>query len=223
MGAVQTSLLHWYDRRYASPAAAIASWVRRFSIEGEDTKSVCSTSELDEVRLSRKGDGDAYRRLIERHQRAVAKLLWRFTRDRTEHEELTQQVFIEAYMSLAGYRAEAPFAHWLSRIATRVGYRYWKNSRRARPISLQDEALSQMPQPEENPARGEDAALLLHSLLARLPARDRLVLTLRYLDECDVRETAYRTGWTKTLVRVQTHRALKKLKKLAFEADIELE
>jgi RNA polymerase sigma-70 factor (ECF subfamily) len=55
---------------------------------------------------------------------------------------------------------------------------------------------------------------LLHDLLAQLPPRDRLVLTLRYLDQCDVEQTARRIGWTKTMVKVQTMRARKRLQKL---------
>ncbi|MHC4546704.1 MAG: RNA polymerase sigma factor [Planctomycetota bacterium] len=65
------------------------------------------------------------------------------------------------------------------------------------------------------------AAALVHRLLGQLPPRDRLVLTLRYLEECDVAETAQRTGWTKSMVKVQTWRARKKLEKLFTEAEKE--
>jgi DNA-directed RNA polymerase specialized sigma24 family protein len=52
--------------------------------------------------------------------------------------------------------------------------------------------------------------------------RDRLVLTLRYLEECDVVETARRTGWTKTMVKVQTLRARNRLRKLIERSGTEL-
>jgi len=126
-----------------------------------------------------------------------------------------QDVFVEAYMSLRSYRQKAPFSHWLSRIATRVGYRYWKQMARRRETGsftltewdrIPDESAEQM-DPSE-------AGSLVHRLLAQLRPRDRLVLTLRYLDGCDVAETARRTGWTKTMVKVQTSRAKKKLEKL---------
>ena len=54
----------------------------------------------------------------------------------------------------------------------------------------------------------------MHALLARLPPRDRLVLTLIYLDGCSVAEAAELTGWSQTMTKVQAHRARKKLKKL---------
>src|SRR5512146_2070442 len=85
--------------------------------------SEAAASDVDDIRLARQGDSDAYRRLVERHQNQVARILWRFSRDRLVHEELVQDVFVEAYMSLGGYNGKAPFDHWLACIATRVGYR----------------------------------------------------------------------------------------------------
>jgi RNA polymerase sigma-70 factor (ECF subfamily) len=183
------------------------------------------SNEADDIRQSGEGDSEAYRRLIERHQEHVGRILWRFTRDRRAHEELVQDVFVEAYLSLATYRAKAPFEHWLARIATRVGYRYWKERDRlkqAEPFSVEE--WDQVTSDEDVLDRLEptEAANLLHRLLGQLPPRDRLVLTLRYLEECDVAETARRTGWSKTMVKVQTLRARNKLQKLIEQSGTEL-
>jgi RNA polymerase sigma-70 factor (ECF subfamily) len=184
-------------------------------------KTTSITAEFEDVRQSRQGDSDAYRRLIERNQEHVSRMLWRFSRDRLVHEELVQDVFVEAYLSLGSYRGKAPFAHWLSRIATRVGYHYWK-SRRAgtRQHETQSFTLEEWDQVPDRGAAGPEeldpsrAASLVHRLLAQLRPRDRLVLTLRYLEGCDVAETARRTGWTRTMVKVQSRRARKRLEKL---------
>ncbi len=178
------------------------------------------TAEVEDVRQSRQGDSDAYRRLIERHQERVSGILWRFSRDRMVHEELVQDVFVEAYMSLRSYRGKAPFEHWLSRIATRVGYRYWKQMARRR--GTENFAVGEWDQVADGSQEQMDpseAASLVHRLLAQLPPRDRLVLTLRYLEECDVAETARRMGWTRGMVKVQALRAKKKLEKLIAKAE----
>jgi len=181
-------------------------------------------ADLEDVRLTGQGDADAYRRLVERHQDHVARILWRFDRDRGVHEELVQDVFVEAYLSLSQYRGKAPFEHWLTRITTRVGYRYWKQKarqRRAQPFDLQkwEEATG-----SDGAAQGlesDEAAELLHRVFEQLAPRDRLVLTLRYLEQCDVLETARRTGWTKTMVKVQTMRARNRLRKLLEQSGTE--
>jgi len=173
-------------------------------------------SDADDIEQTRHGDPDAYQRLVERHQEHVGRILWRFSRDRGVHEELVQDVFVEVYLSLGTYSGKAPFEHWLARIATRVGYRYWKEKARQRQSEpFRVEEWDQVSGDEDvlETLESDQAAALLHRLLEQLPPRDRLVLTLRYLEECDVAETARRTGWSKAMVKVQTLRARNKLRK----------
>lgn len=203
------------DRVFARIVRAAAQAVRIPAQQTTTQDFESAQIEFEDIRQSRNGDSDAYRRLIERHQEHVSHIMWRFSRDRGVHEELVQDVFVEAYLSLRTYRAMAPFANWLARIATRVGYRYWKQ--RERLHETETFSLEQWDRPTASEDESLDAAgagELLHKLLAQLPPRDRLVLTLRFLDECSVEDTAERTGWTKTMVKVQTLRARKKLKRL---------
>ena len=191
-----------------------AEWCRQDSTAGE----------LADIEETRQGDSDAYQRLVERHQDHVARILWRFSRDRMVHEELVQDVFVEAYLSLNTYRGRAPFSHWLARIATRVGYRFWKE--KARQKETESFRLAEWDDVAEDgdaiqSIEADQAADLLHRLLEQLPPRDRLVLMLRYLEGCDVAETARRTGWTKTMVKVQALRARDKLKKLLERSGME--
>ena len=167
-----------------------------------------------DIQAALAGDQAAYARLVGRHQDAVAKRMWRFTRDRQELEELVQDVFVQAWMSLKGFRGDAPLAHWLSRIATRVGYRFWKKRQQhSRTLPLEDwDAVEAAATGNELEAR--EAAEKLHELLAQLPPRDRLVLTLLYIEELSVAEAAAQAGWSKTMVKVQAFRARKKLRTL---------
>lgn len=180
--------------------------------------------DLTDVQRSLQGDGDAYAALVERHQTNVAGRMWRFTRDRTLHKELVQEVFVQAYLSLGTYKGKAPFEHWLSRIATRVGYRFWK--RQAAEVAVQPlpveeiDKLAVLPAHEMSPTQ---AAEMLHKLLDSLPPRDRLVLVLRYIEDRSVQEVADLTGWSQTMVKVQTWRARKKLKKLLEAAGVEVD
>lgn len=188
---------------------------------GEQSPDIEQSLDIGDVRLSRQGDPDAYKRLIERHQQEIGKIMWRFSRNRTVHEELVQDVFVEAYISLETYKQRAPFTHWLTRIATRVGYRYWKQKAREKKFERfsfeeWDRLTIEAPEEIDSSRAGE----LLHNLLGQLPPRDRLILTLRYLEGCDVVETAHRTGWTKSMVKVQTFRAKRKLQKLLPKQEV---
>ena len=205
--------------------AELVRWLANSALvpKNRDEVIVPIAAELEDVRQSRQGDSDAYSRLIEQHQKHVSRILWRFSRDRLVHEELVQDVFVEAYLSLGSYRGKAPFGHWLSRIATRVGYRYWKQTaRRYKTESFTLEEWDQVPDKSPDKMDPSRAASLVHGLLAQLRPRDRLVLTLRYLEGCDVAETARRTGWSKSMVKVQSRRARKRLEKLFAQAGKEI-
>ena len=192
-------------------------------IENKNSLPLSLEAEADDVRQSKNGDGQAYRRLVESHQKYVGQLMWRFSRDSQVHEELVQDVFVEAFLSLAGFSEKAPFGHWLSKIATRVGYRYWKQT--ARRHSIETFSVQEWDEIVDEKVERMDAskaASLIYKLLAQLPPRDRLVLTLRYLEQCSVAETVRRTSWSKIMVKVQTWRALRKLEKLLSQAEQEM-
>lgn len=164
------------------------------------------------------GDEVAYARIIDRYQGKVAAQMWRFSRDPLVVEELVQEAFVEAYLSLPKFRGTAPFLHWLRRIATRVGYRHWKQKQRDR---RRRDAVEQAGLPDAVPPADlapSEAGEYLHALLEQLPPEDRLVLTLHYFDQLDMNEIAEHMGWTRTLAKVRAHRARKKLRAMLEEA-----
>ena len=168
-----------------------------------------------DIAASLGGDGAAYARIVERYQGAIARRMTRFTRDPNAVEQLTHDVFVEAYFSLRSYRAAAPLEHWLQRIATRVGYRHWKRMSQNLTISFQEQAHDR---PTDDGSLAEnDACDEVAAVLARLPPRDRLVLTLLYLESRSVAEAAEMAGWSQSMVKVQAYRARKKFHKLFLE------
>ncbi len=183
----------------------------------DPAETVCEEDRKD-IAESLAGNGEGYARLVRRYQDRVAAQMWRFTRDAVVLDQLVQDVFVEAYLSLKGFRGRAPFLHWLRRIATRVGFHYWKSQARIeeREEALKETNLNLTAAPKT--LTPSEAADKLHQLLGKLPPADRLVLTLFYFEDCDVKEIAARSGWNRALVKVRLHRARKKLKALLEEA-----
>ncbi len=158
------------------------------------------------------GNAEAYRRLVERHQQAIARRMRRFARDRRSVEELVQDVFVQAFFSLGGYAGRAPVEHWLNRIATHVGYGYVKQVHKSGRADDRGK-LEDIAAAEEDPS-AQEAVDRLHRVMERLSPRDRLVITLMYLEDRSVAETAELTGWSRAMVKVQAFRARSKLRKL---------
>ena len=169
---------------------------------------------MADIRAALSGDQTAYRRVVERHQDQVWRLMSRFSRDAGTIAELCQEVFVEAWLCLGKYRGRGPFGAWLRTLAVRAGYRHWREQdrRRAREANLPDHVWAGIESPAQ--ATPSEAAETLYQFLERLGPQDRLVLTLAYWEGMDAREIAGATGWTHTLARVRMHRARMRLKKL---------
>ena len=191
--------------------------VSRASRSRKDAAAAMQESDeqdLANVEATLNGDQDAYAGIVERHNVAVQKQMRNFSRDPGIIEELTQDVFVEAYVGLAKFRGDAPFRHWLSRIATLTGYKHWKKKdkdKKTVPLAEGMEPEAREPTETGNP---EEAAKLLFELLELLSADDRLAMTLMYLEHLSQDEIAERMGWTRVMVAVRIYRAKQKLRKL---------
>jgi len=174
--------------------------------------------DASDIRQCLDGDQEAYARLVERYQGAVARRMMRFTRDPNHCEELVQTVFVRAYCSLAHYRGKGPFLHWLSAICTRVGYSFG-NERRQGEVTLA-EHLDRVDFTSDCSPNPTEAAEIAHALLGHLPQSDRLVLTLIYLEGCSTKEVAQRTGWNRAMVKMRALRARRKIKAIAEENNL---
>jgi RNA polymerase sigma-70 factor, ECF subfamily len=163
------------------------------------------------------GSSDAFARLINRYQQAIAAQMWRFSRQPSVFEDLVHDVFVEAYLSLDRFQGRSPFLHWLRKIAVRVGYRHWKSEdrRRRRTILPLNEAATVAV--AEGDANAADTLRRVQGAIACLSPRDRVVITLIYLEEHSVATTASLLGWSETMVKVKALRARRKLKKLLNE------
>jgi RNA polymerase sigma-70 factor, ECF subfamily len=170
-------------------------------------------NDINNIRKCLQGDKNAFENLVKRYQPQITAMMWRFTRNKNECERLVQDVFVEAYFSLENYKAKGPFLSWLKTIATRTGYKFWKNQMKHQNLlhltdyDHEDLANIDNLQPSQ-------AAQILTELLERLSPPDRLVLTLMYFQECTTQQIAQQTRWSKAAVKMRAMRARNKLKKL---------
>jgi RNA polymerase sigma-70 factor (ECF subfamily) len=170
------------------------------------------------------GDVNAFEGLIERYRNYVFKIVMRHV-PMEDVEEVAHDVFVRTYKSLPKFGAKSEFKHWLSRIATRTCYDFWRNRYRSGEIPMSDLSESQQNWLRqviagqatgsfEEAASRDEARELIDWALSRLSAEDRTVIELVYLEELSVQEAADRLGWTKANVKIRTHRSKKKLRKI---------
>lgn len=168
------------------------------------------------------GEAAAFDLLVGRWNNRVFRLALRFFRRPEDAEEIVQEVFLKVYRTTAGYRSEAPFEHWLLRIATRACVDRLRERRRRPESVLADvtpDAGSWLDAALTGAAleaqQAEAARTLAADLLATLPPKDRMVLVLLDLEGLSAREVAAATGSTRAAVKVRAFRARRALRRLA--------
>ena len=151
-------------------------------------------------------DRDSLEAVIRRYSDMVYRLAFARTGNRSDAEDLYQEVFLRYLTKAPAFTSEDHRKAWLLRVAVNCANRFhtapWR--KRTEPLS---EALS-VPAPE-----GED----LWEELRRLPERDRTVLHLYYYEDMTTEEIAQMLDRNPATVRSQLLRARAKLKKLLVE------
>jgi RNA polymerase sigma-70 factor, ECF subfamily len=161
-------------------------------------KTVSSVAEGDETALvaaSKRGDQDAFAQLVQQHQRRVFNLVFRMLQDYEETNEVTQEAFLAAWQGLPSFRGDARFSTWLYRIAYNCALKQLEQ--RKRDKALQAVVASEQLIAHANSTDQIDAELeahtrseIVHEHLSHLPAKYRVVLVLRHLQEMTYEEMA---------------------------------
>jgi RNA polymerase sigma-70 factor, ECF subfamily len=161
------------------------------------------------------GNEDAFAQLVSRYKRRVFSLAGRFARDDDELEDICQEVFIKAYENLKSFRHDAPFEHWITRIAVRCCYDVLRARRREiGHFQLDEQAFQIMDKAEQARSEARQARDQLRWAMGHLKADERLVITLLELEEHSVHEISELTGWSESNVKVRAHRARQALKQI---------
>lgn len=161
------------------------------------------TTNEDLMGRVRSGDKHAFESLIHRHQRPILNFIFRFMGNRTDAEDLTQEVFLRVWRAAGTYKPDAKFTTWLYRIATNLCINKQRAIRIRRLFALsqaheqrKDSKGSFIPAegielmtPEKHLIDSEQYGQLLNAL-KDLPTSQRLVVVLKIYDEMSYQEIA---------------------------------
>lgn len=175
------------------------------------------SDEIQLVERIRAGATDEFIELVRRHQARVFAVLSRYERDAHRLEDLAQETFVKAWRALDQWQPQAPFEHWLSRIAVRTALDHLRKRKRVQPEmgfdELGEDALDWLQAGEvagELPA--QDAREILNLALRELSPADQMVITLQEIEGRSVKEIAALLGCSGVAVRVRSLRARSRLK-----------
>lgn len=153
--------------------------------------AVAPLDDLEIIRRSLEGEPGAFNMLVSKYEHMVFSLALRIMKSREDAEDVTQEVFLNAYNHLADYQSRFKFSTWLLKI-TKNQALYRLRGAKNRPVPAEDlDILSsgspdnvapQASNPEEAAERNEFKDVVL-DILQTLPDKYRLTLMLRHLFE----------------------------------------
>jgi RNA polymerase sigma-70 factor (ECF subfamily) len=160
------------------------------------------------------GREPSFEELVRRYQRPIAAYVYRMVGDYDAALDLTQEVFIKVYNSLARYRSEFKFSTWIYKIAHNAAIDHLRRH------SVRDQALttgidgerrevlieSRRLTPEQESERKERRSEI-ESVVQLLPAAYRELIVLRHSQDLSYDEIADVTGLPLGTVKNRLFRA----------------
>ena len=165
------------------------------------------------VRLVQKQDAEAFGVLYERHFDKIYRYFAFKTGDRTEAEDLTQQVFFKAWDAIGSYKPKGlPFSSWLFRIAHNKLVDYFRSK-----------SKTELPLGDIDAPGGSDPASVVEQVLSSeelaeackcLPELHQEVISLRFAAGLSTAEVAKAMGKSEGAVKAMQHSALVELRRI---------
>ena len=169
--------------------------------------------DVDIIKSVLQGNKAAFAVLVERYQSYVFTLVSRLIPVREEAEDVSQEVFVKAYLSLAGFKGTSKFSTWLYTIAHTTAI---SHLRKYRPdVVFADESTMAVitdsnttyHQPQYNSLR-----TAVNGCIKLLPPDDAEIITLFYMAEQSIEEISIIMRIESNTAKVKLHRARQKLK-----------
>jgi RNA polymerase sigma-70 factor (ECF subfamily) len=163
-----------------------------------------------------KGDHNAYSLLVERYKSYVFTLTLRFTKNREDAEEVSQDIFIKAYRYLADFKGTAKFSTWLYTIVNTTCITFLRK-KRLDVQSLDDERTFEVADSKDsgfqaNQVEQKSRQNMVNQAIALLNPDDAEIITLFYKNEQSLEEIGQILGLEANTAKVRLHRARTRLK-----------
>ena len=150
---------------------------------------------------------------MRRHTRRIFGICYRFTGNRTEAEDLAQEVFLRVYRTLGTYRsAHGGFATWVTSVSRNLLIDHYRRTKRDRLTDSLDDKMPVVENKESTARRPDQQALLgelsmqIQGALTKLSPELREAVILRDLQQLEYAEIQLVLGVPEGTVKSRINR-----------------
>ncbi|MGD0342530.1 MAG: RNA polymerase sigma factor [Bacteroidales bacterium] len=162
-----------------------------------------------------RGNTNAYSYLVEKYKRMAYTLALKLVKVPEDAEEIAQDGFVKAFQALDNFKGESKFSTWLYKIIYNVSIARLRK-KQLEVISIDDDQNSDFDVCETDDFLTqltiEEQNAIVRSCIDKLPAEERALITLYYMNESTVKEITHITGDTESNVKIKLFRIRKKLR-----------
>jgi RNA polymerase sigma factor (sigma-70 family) len=165
------------------------------------------------VEKVRAGQVQAFAALVTTYKDMAVILAYNILLNQEDAEEVAQDAFVKAFAALHSFKADSKFSTWLYRIVVNVALNK-KKLKKQHPVEITEELSNGLPMDTADAmAKGITTEHRKHIQFAlkTLTDKERLCITLHYLNELSVAEICTLTGLTASHVKVLLYRGRKNL------------
>jgi len=167
--------------------------------------------EHEAILACQRGEREAFDRLVERYQRAVYRLCYRYVNNHEDANDMAQEAFLRAYRAISKFRGDSSFATWLYRIAVNTCLNF-RAARKPEPVELPEALADGRPGAAEH-VEYEQRARRIREAVTLLPEKQRATLILKIYHDLTHEEVAGILGSTVGTVKANLFHALGNLRK----------
>ena len=168
-----------------------------------------------DVQLAAAGDIEAFEQIYLRHHQRVYGLCRRMTRNATDAEDLTQDVFVQLLRKIGTFRGEASFATWLHRLTVNEVLMHFRKPAVRTEQTTDDGEMPVQLAETGNPAKVSVIdRISLNEAMAQLSPGYRAVFILHDVEGYEHQQIGQLLGCAIGTSKSQLHKARIKLRRL---------
>lgn len=185
-----------------------------FESNGQSTKDYSLISDKVLAKMAASGDSEAFEQLYWKHHKRVFGICLKMTKNKSDAEDLTQEIFIKLFHKIGTFRGDSAFTTWLYRMSFNTVLMHFRKAKTVKEETTEEGDLPELVnlQNRKTASNKEIDRLVLRDAINQLPDGYREIFELHVIEGFEHEEIARIVGCAVGTSKSQLFKAKRKLR-----------